>query len=307
MTVGAKLFPIPAPGRTVRVALAADGLVAPCALEMAPIGSVFVRLPCWKEVTLTETLQVAFAAIEAPESEKLPPLDGALTEPLAQVVVPAGTDARIIPAGRVSERETPERAVAVRFVRDTVSVDVPPPGIETGEKLLLSDTVRAAFVSVAEAAVTFRIPSLSVSAFAGIVSIELAAVLEVTSTTTTHVPGVAPTAAGMVAPDRATDPPPVTAATEPPGHVVEAFGGEAIVTSCAPTGRLSVRVAFVSGEKRLFVMVIVSVERPPLAIVAGEKAFAIAAPAVTVRFALIGAELVTPCVVVREFAGIVFV
>jgi hypothetical protein len=307
MTGGAKLFPIPAPGKTVSVALAADVFVAPCALETAPIGSVFVRLPSWNEVTLTAMLQLAPPPIEAPESEKVPPFGGALTDPPAHVVTPEGTEAMIIPAGSVSERDTPERAVALRFVRETVSTDVPPPGIETGEKLLFKETVSAPLVSVAEAAVTFRIPWSSASAFAGIVFTEAAAVLEVTSTTMVQVPGVAPTAAGIVAPDRAKDPPPAAAVTEPPGHVVEAFGGDAIVTSCAPTGKLSVRAAFVSCENRLFVIVIVSVDRPPLAIVEGENAFAIAAPAVTVKFALTAAELVTPCAVASELAGIVFV
>src|SRR6185295_15360656 len=270
------------------------------------MGSVFVRLPCWNEVTFTETLQVALAAIAAPESEKTPPLGAALTEPPAQVVLAAGTVARIMPAGRVSESATLESAVAVRFVRETVRVDVPPPGIDTGEKLLFSETVSGVFVSVAEAAATFRIPSLSLSALIGIVSTEAVAVLEVTSTTMTHVPGVAPTAAGMVAPASETDPDPATAVTVPPGQVVEAFAGDATVVSCAPTGRLSVSVAFVSGVKRLFVIVIVSVERPPRAMVAGEHAFATEAPAVTVRFALAAAEFVTPCASVSEPARMAF-
>ena len=154
-----------------------------------------------------------------------------MTVPLAQVVVAAGTAATTIPAGRVSESVIPDNAVAVRLERDTVSVETPPPGIETGEKLLFKDTVSAALVRVALAAVTLRIPSLSVSALAGIVLTEAGAVLDVTSTTTTQVPGVAPTAAGMVAPESATELPPATAATDPPGHVVEAFGGDAIVTS----------------------------------------------------------------------------
>lgn len=308
MTVGAKLLPMPAPGSTVSVALAADVLVAPWELETAPMGIVFVRFPGWKAVTLTEMLQTPPPGIEAPESEKVPPLGGALTVPPVQVVVAAGTEARIIPAGKMSDRDRPERRVAVRFVRETVNVDVPPPGIETGAKLLLSPTVSAAFVNVAEAAVTFGTPSLSDRAFAGIVFTEFGAVLEVTSTTMTHEPTAPPpTEAGIVAPDRATDPPPATAVTDPPGHVVEAFGGAAIVTSCTPAGRVSVSDAFVSVEKRLFVIVIVSVERPPGAMVEGENAFAIEAPAVTVKFALAAAELVTPCVVVSEFGGSVFV
>src|ERR1700751_2676113 len=112
MTVAEKRFPMPAPGSTVRVALAADVFVAPCELEIAPTGRVFVRFPCWTEVTLTVTLQLAPLAMVAPVREKREPLDVALTVPSEQVVEAEGGAATSIPAGKLSASDTPRSVVA---------------------------------------------------------------------------------------------------------------------------------------------------------------------------------------------------
>ena len=231
MTTGEKFFPMPEPARTVRVALAADVFVAPCVLEIAPIGRVLVRLPCWNEDTLTEMLQVPPPAMPAPESAKLAAPGTAETVPPAHVVEAPGTDAMTIPAGRLSVSATPVSATAVALERVTERTEVPPPGIETGLKLLLSETVRGVLTRFAVAAVTVVTPSASVSAPAGMVLTEVVAVLEVTSAETVQLPGVIGVAAGIEAPESEIEPEPGTAVTDPPAHVVEALAGLATVTS----------------------------------------------------------------------------
>ena len=108
---------------------------------------------------------------------------------------------------------------------------MPPPGIETGLKLLLSETVSAVLTRFAVAGVTFVTPSASVNAPAAIVLTEVVAVFEVTSAWKVHEPGVGPLAAGIIAPERAIEPEPGTAVTVPPAHVVDALAGFATVTS----------------------------------------------------------------------------
>ena len=116
-------------------------------------------------------------------------------------------------------------AAAFGFVSVIVSVDVPPGGIDAGAKLLA--TVGSALtVRVALAAAVF-VPRVEVTALAGIVFAYEPEEALVTVTETVQLPF-----AGIVPPERSTDPPPAVAVTVPP-HVVAA-AGEAAFTS--PTG-----------------------------------------------------------------------
>jgi hypothetical protein len=109
--------------------------------------------------------------------------------------------------------------------------------------------------------------------------------------------------------------PPVSAMLEPPdvavavpvGQVVEAFGVAATVT---PVGNVSVKETPESGiaPGTVFGMVIVSVDVPPAKIFAGAKALLnVMCASPMVRFAVAGAEFVTPCVVLSALGAMVLV
>lgn len=101
--------------------------------------------------------------------------------------------------------------------------------------------------------------------------------------------------------------PPATAVTVPAGHVVAAFGVAAIVK---PEGKVSVSDIpdSATAPAAAFAIVIVKSDELPAAIVAGANAFVSPMlPRPIVRFAVAGAVFVTPCVVVRALALIVFV
>ena len=85
-------------------------------------------------------------------------------------------------------------------------------------------------------------------------------------------------------------------------------GVEAITSaSVAPAGRVSVTAKFVSGAAELFVMLIVSLENPPAAIVAGLKDFVSVKPAVLLSIAVAAAKLEMLSLFVTAPIGIVFV
>lgn len=100
---------------------------------------------------------------------------------------------------------------------------------------------------------------------------------------------------------------PAAAVTVPEVHVVAAFGVAAIVR---PEGNASVRATPVSATApgAVFGMVIVRTDVSPAEIVAGANALLrVMAAGMTVRFAVAGAELDAPCVVVNALGAIVFV
>src|SRR5204863_293297 len=127
----------------------------------------------------------------------------------------------------------------------------------------------------------------------------------VTSTVTVHEPAVTPVPAGMlrVAGSVMAEPPAAAPTAPAPPQLVVAFGVAAITT---PAGSVSVSVAVsAAADVLLLVSVIVSVDVPPAAIVAGAKALAtVGAAAFTVRFALAAAALL-PLPVCRALAAIV--
>ena len=68
---------------------------------------MLVRLPALEEVTLTDTVQLVLAGIDAPDKLKLPAPGIAVMMPETQVVVASSGDATIMPEGILSVKFTP--------------------------------------------------------------------------------------------------------------------------------------------------------------------------------------------------------
>jgi hypothetical protein len=179
-----------------------------------------------------------------------------------------------------------------------VSVEVFPELIDVGENALVIPS-GAVIVRSAVVGAVFVTFCVSVSALAGIVLVYVFVAVAVTGTVIEHVPPAA-----TLPPLSVTVPP--LAATVPAPHVVDAVGVDATVT---PLGNVSVNIIPLSATEPVAVlgMVIVSVDVPPEGIDVGENALVIPTGAVTVRLAVAGVVLVTFCVSVSEFGGIVLV
>jgi hypothetical protein len=101
--------------------------------------------------------------------------------------------------------------------------------------------------------------------------------------------------------------PPALAVTDPAPQVVAALGVPAIVT---PAGSVSLSPTpdSATAPGAVFGSVIVNVEMPPDAMLAGENALLrVRAAGVIVRLAVAALTLLTPCVSVNALAGIAFV
>jgi hypothetical protein len=227
-------------------------------------------MPVTEDVTDTLNVQVAPAARLVPESPTVVPPAFAAVAPPVQVVDALGSVAIVTFAGRLSVRPIDERATAVAAVLAivTVSVDVPFTAIAAGEKLFASvipETLPT--LSAAVAGVPFVAPCVVVTVLAGIVFVQMPLVELLTDTVIIQV-----AFAATVPLESATVEPAATAATVPAPQVVEAFGVAAIVT-LAGSESLSASAERGAEPAAVFATVIVSVDVPPSAIVAGLKAF----------------------------------
>jgi hypothetical protein len=185
-----------------------------------------------------------------------------------------------------------------------VKADTPPRTIVAGAKVLLSATLGAATVSVADAGAVFVAPWVEVKADAGIVFTAAPTVDEVTFAVIVH---VAP--AAMVAPESVTlGFGPATCVTVPAGQVVASAGVAASVT---PVGKRSCRWTFDSATApvAVFAIVIVSWETPPTAMLAGVKLLAIETGGAFAIVNVADAAVVfdAPCVDVSPPMGMMFV
>ena len=90
-------------------------------------------------MTLTVTVQLPEAGMDAPDKENEDALARAETVPPGHVVDPAGDAEVLTPKGKKSVIATPVRAIAFPFVSVTVRSDVAPVRIEGGVKLLAGD------------------------------------------------------------------------------------------------------------------------------------------------------------------------
>ena len=189
-------------------------------------------------------------------------------------------------------------ALAAVFATEIVSVETPPGTIAAGEKLLPIVT-GGAEVRVALPGDVFVTPCVVVTVDAGIVLRKVPAADGVTETVIVQL-----AAAASDPPESATEPEPASAVTVPPEHVVDAPGVAAIVTF---VGSVSLRASAVSAIALVPVLatVIVSVETPLTATVAGENALLTVNGGAIVRVAVAGEPLVEPSLVVTVLAGIV--
>ena len=254
-------------------------------------------------MTFTEIAQVAAARTLPADSATLVPPAVAETVPEPQVVDAFGAAATVTPPGSASLTVRPVSATAPAAVFATVivSVEVPFAEIEPGANALESVTFGArTTVSTALAAAPLVAPCVLVSAPAGMVLVYAPTTELVTFTVIVQVAD-APT----LPPLSATLEPPAVAETLPLPHVVEAFGVAAMATFA---GRASASAMPRSATAPLAVLatVIVSVETPVGAIVAGLKALlSVTFGTETVSVAVAGVLLVAPCALVTAFAGIV--
>jgi hypothetical protein len=216
-------------------------------------------------VTLTLTVHVPLAAIVPPEklNDVLPAAGANVGEP-QPVVVAFGVAATWRPAGKVSVKATPVRAVAA-FGLVTVKVNVltAPTAIKLGEKAF----ARFGAASTVNVSVpVFPVPPF-VEVTLPVVFTLLPLVVAVTATETVQVP-----LAAMVPPEKLSDVFPAAGMkVGEPQPEVEAFG---VAATCKPAGNASVKATPVRAVPAFgFVMVNVSVLSPLTAIALGEKAF----------------------------------
>jgi hypothetical protein len=157
-------------------------------------------------------------------------------------------------------------------------------------------------VSVACAGAPFVAPWPVVTAPGGIVFVSVPVTLAVTVATIVHV-----AFAAMLAPEREIVEPPAAADTEPPVHVVEAFGVAASVTFVG-SGSVSASDESVAAFADVLATVIVRIDVAPGAMMLGAKAFVTVTPDAfpTLSVACAGAAFVDPCASPSELGGIVF-
>jgi hypothetical protein len=255
-------------------------------------------------VTFTLNVQVAFAASVPPASTILEPPAVAFAVPDGHVVVAFGVPAIVTPVGNESVNATPlsETAPGPVFGIVMVKIDALPAAIVPGANAFASGMPAKPIVRFAVAGVEFVTPWVVFRASATIVFVYVAAAVPVTFTLIVQVP-----LAASVPPVSAILEPPPVAVAVPAGHVVEAFGVAATVT---PVGNVSVRATLESATApgTVFGIVIVSVDVPPAKILLGANALlSVMCARPIVRFAVAGAEFVTPSLVLSALAAIVFV
>ena len=252
---------------TVRLAVAGAELETPSAVLNALGAIVFAYVAATVPVTSTLIVQLAFAASVPLANIRFVPPAVAVAVPEGHVVAAFGVAAIVTPGGNVSvnaiaDSETAPGAV---FGMEIVSVDMPPAGIVAGENASLNAMAFRLIARFAVAAAEFDAPSIVVSAPGAIVLVYVAAAVPVTSIEIVQV------AFAASVPFVSLTLWPAVMTSDPPVHVVDAFGVAATVTPDGNTS-LSATPESATAPTAVFAIVIVRVDVPPAVVAAGENA-----------------------------------